>query len=366
MNGAPRIVIVGPASRAPGGIAQFTQRLGEALTTRAQVRVVAFSKLYPGWSPPGRGSSGSAPTVPEHLVRTTAWTPWTWRRARREIERNAPDLLVVQWWHPVFGPLLRSLLRSVNRSGARSVVICHNADPHERFPFARRLTVRALREAHEVITLSAAVTDRVRTLLPQARIRELEHPPNLALETLPQRRRPGQPASLLFFGNVRPYKGLQDLLEALPAVREQVPATLTVAGRFMGSEPAYRKTVRRLGLDDAVALRDAYVPDHEVAALLASADLLVLPYREATQSGLIALAAQTGTPVVATSAGGLPQALGENAVIVPPRDVTALADAIVRAVRTPPPPPVLPRMGWDAFGAALLHALPGRAAVTPA
>jgi glycosyltransferase involved in cell wall biosynthesis len=348
------IVIVGPSSGAPGGIAQFTQRLGEAMTTHGRIRVVSLARLYPGWTPPGRGSSGSTPTVPESITRATAWSPWTWRRARREIARNAPDLLVVQWWHPVFGPLMRSLLRSANRAGARSVVICHNASPHERFPFARGLTAMALREAGEIVTLSDVVAVEARRLAPQALLAELEHPPNLTVEPAPRRSPREGPASLLFFGNVRPYKGVGDLLDALPHVHAQIPVRLRVAGRFLGSMPQYRQQIRRLGIEHLVDLQDAYIPDEEVAPLFADADLLVMPYREASQSGLIALAAQARTPVVATAVGGLPQALGDDAILVPPRDRDALVAGIVRALRTPPSPPREPAMSWADFSAALI------------
>lgn len=363
----PRIVIVGPSADAQGGIAQFTQRLGEALAQQGSVSVVAFERLYPGWTHPGRGSSGVAPTVPQSIVRTTPWTPWTWRRARREVAESAPDLVVVQWWHPVFGPVMRSILRSANRAGARSVVICHNAEPHERFPFSRRLTSIALREASQIVTLSSGVTDKARILAPNAWLTELELPPILDIARVDRQRRPqGRPASLLFFGNVRPYKGLADLLEAIPAIRYRIPVKLTVAGRFLGSAPMYQRAIRRLGIEDIVELRDEYIPDAEVSSLLAAADLVVLPYREASQSGVVALAALAGTPVVATSAGGLQVSLGTNAIIVPPRDHRALGEGILRALRTPPPPPDPPRMGWEAFGTALLTCLHPNPSAAPA
>lgn len=348
--------MLGPSVRAPGGIGHFSRRLSEALAGRAHVADLGFARLYPRWTAAGRQTAPAGP--PSDVARfgtsrVIAWRPWTWHRARREIARAAPDLLVIQWWHPFFGPVTRSLARSARRAGARIVCVCHNAQPHERFPFARWLTARALADADLILAMSASVRDAVIDLAPRAQVVTLEHPPNLALRAARAARTSTQP-SLLFFGTVRAYKGLDDLLEALPAVRAHIPIRLTVAGGFFGSEQRYRAIVRRLGLEDVVDLRPGYVLDGDVEALFAEADLLVLPYRSASQSGIVALAALTGTPVVATAVGGLPEALGANGVLVPPRDPAALAAGIVRALRAPPAPPDVPGADWEAWADATM------------
>jgi len=140
---------------------------------------------------------------------------------------------------------------------------------------------------------------------------------------------------LLFFGLVRPYKGLADLLQALSRVRAELPVRLLVAGEFWEDDTVYRKLVHDLGLDDVVIFYNAYVPDEEVPAFFAAADVVVLPYRQASQSGVVALAQALGRPVIATHVGGLPGMIadGRTGLLVPPSDPEALAEAILRFYR---------------------------------
>jgi glycosyltransferase involved in cell wall biosynthesis len=159
----------------------------------------------------------------------------------------------------------------------------------------------------------------------------------------------GAPAGpvILFFGNVREYKGLEDLVAALPLVRHSVDAMLVVAGTFMEPLERYRKQARALGVEDQIRFVPDYVPDEEVAGLFARSDVVALPYRSAPGSGVLGQAAGAGKPVVATAVGSLPDMVGERGILVPPCDPGALADGLVKALREPPPPPVVEQGAWD-------------------
>jgi glycosyltransferase involved in cell wall biosynthesis len=135
---------------------------------------------------------------------------------------------------------------------------------------------------------------------------------------------------LLFFGLVRPYKGLDVLLEAL--ARVQRPLHLIIAGEFWTDEVAYREQIEALGLATAVTILNKYVPDEEVAALMQTAAVVVLPYRSATQSAVVQVAFGHGKPVITTNVGGLAEAVvdGRTGLVVPPADPAALAAAIER------------------------------------
>jgi glycosyltransferase involved in cell wall biosynthesis len=162
---------------------------------------------------------------------------------------------------------------------------------------------------------------------------------------------------VLFFGNVRPYKGLRDLIDAFPTVAASANAMLVVAGTFFESIDDYRARIEELDLGDSVRLFDGYVPNEEVAPLFELSDLVVLPYRAASQSGVIPLAATFRKPVVATATGGLAGALAGAGMVVPPDDPDALGAAVVRALQEPPPPP--PPVGqelWDRWCEAILSA----------
>ena len=157
---------------------------------------------------------------------------------------------------------------------------------------------------------------------------------------------PGAP-EILFFGNVREYKGLEDLMEALPLVRRSVDAKLVVAGTFFEPIERFREQARRLGVEGQVSFVSDYVPDEDVASLFARSAVVALPYRSAPGSGVLGQAAVAARPVVATSVGSLPALIGERGVLVAPNDPAALADGLVGALREPPPPPLVDEGAWD-------------------
>jgi glycosyltransferase involved in cell wall biosynthesis len=159
---------------------------------------------------------------------------------------------------------------------------------------------------------------------------------------------------VLFFGNVRPYKGLRDLIEAWPRVRAEQNTLLVVAGTFFESIDSYKEQIHRLGVSGSVRLFDEYIPNEDIPALFALSDLLVLPYRSASQSGVIPLAASFGKPVVTTNVGGLPEALAGTGVVVPPNNPSALGAAVIHALQDSPPPPPTGHHLWREWRNAVL------------
>jgi glycosyltransferase involved in cell wall biosynthesis len=153
---------------------------------------------------------------------------------------------------------------------------------------------------------------------------------------------------------VRPYKGVRDLIDAFPQVTASTDAVLVVAGTFFESIDDYRARIEELGLGGAVRLFDEYVPNEEVTTLFELADLVVLPYRSASQSGVIPVAATSRKPVVATAVGGIPDALAGSGMLVPPRNPDALGAAIAQALENPPPPPVVEAGLWSRWCDAVL------------
>ena len=138
---------------------------------------------------------------------------------------------------------------------------------------------------------------------------------------------------LLFFGFVREYKGLMYLIEALPAIRKRLPdAKLLVVGDFFDDKQKYLRRIEELGVASMVVIYDGYIPDREVGTYFSAADLVVLPYESATQSGIVQIAYAFGKPVVVTSVGGLPEVVedGRTGFVVPPKNAGALAEAVVR------------------------------------
>ncbi len=341
-----RFALVGPAFPLRGGIAQHTSGLARALHRDHQVLVATFSRQYPRLFFPGsRQRLAAAP--PPGGVAAQPWldslNPWSWRRCGRRIARFEPDAVILQWWHPFFSPSYASLMRTLRRSWGRPLMLfCHNVYPHERMPgplrwLEARLIGRVFSLADGFLVQSSELGREVASFQPRAPQRLVSHPiydhfapwdPGLS-ELSPSDR---EPARLLFFGKIRRYKGLEVLLEALGRLDGKLEFEATIAGEFyLDSRPLHR-LADRLGLAKRIRWESRYLPDSEVPALFRSADLVVLPYLEATQSGVIPLAYQFEVPVIATSVGGLSEQVrdGKTGFLCPPGDAAALADAVLR------------------------------------
>jgi len=228
------------------------------------------------------------------------------------------------------------VLAGARRGGAATVMIADNLIPHEARPFDRAFTRMVTARTDAYLVMSEAVEADLERLVPGAAHRRVPHPVYAHFAD-PRGRAAAREALgltgdvLLFFGFVRRYKGLDVLLEALPRVRARRDVTLVVAGEFYEPVAATRDRIARLGLEGAVRLLDRYIPDEEVGALFAAADCAVLPYRAATQSGVVLAAYAAGCPVISTRVGGLPEVVEEGVTghLVPPEDPEALAQAIL-------------------------------------
>jgi glycosyltransferase involved in cell wall biosynthesis len=356
---SPRIVLVGPGPGVRGGIAQFNTHLAQALTREgATVTMVTFSRMYPRWTRAGRQGGSAATDLPGVVLKEVLipWRPWTWISAGREIRDARANVMALQWWHPMFALCYAALAIFARARGTRTVFVCHNAEPHESFVLSDALTRLALRRGDQLFALSQAVADDLAALNPGTVIACLGHPPYTALSKLDpaaqarweERINAGGKKVVLFFGNVRPYKGLSDLIAALPAIRSEVPVVLVVAGTFFESADVYRTQIRDSRLEGDVRLFPGYVPDGEVGALFAVADLVVLPYRSGSQTGIVPLAAQFGTPVVVTAVGGLSEGVGATSRVSPPGRPEKLAEAVVASLKDPAPAPP-PKAQWHTW-----------------
>jgi len=336
----PRIALLGPAYPFRGGMAQFLAFVYRALAPRAEVAQFSFSRQYPAFLFPGKTQhdvSREPLRVPAEPV-LDAVAPWRWPAAGRRVAAWRPDALVVNWWLPFFGPPYAAVMAAARRAGAVNILLAHNLVPHERRPLDRFLTGLVLARSDGFLVASAAVEQELRGLVPGARYRRVLHPVYDQYATAEPRAAARAALglageTLLFFGFVRAYKGLDTLIDAMPAIlRERPQATLVVAGEFYDPVEPYRRRIAELGLGERVRLLDRYLPDEEARQLLAAADVCVLPYRMATQSGVLQVAYGAGCPVIATRVGGLPEfvAEGVSGFTVPPDDPAALAAAALR------------------------------------
>lgn len=338
-----RIGVVGPAFPYRGGIAQFLAVLCSELETRGHtLRVFNFSRQYPSLLFPGRAqTTNSRPSIAVESERTVdSLNPFTWLSTYSKLKSFKPDMVLLSWWTPFFGPCFWTISFLLRRFAKVPVVyVCHNVLPHERRMVDRPLTRLALGESDFLVLLSGQSEGELGEVAPKARHVTLYHPrysfflrPGLTRDAA--RAKLGlEGKTLLFFGYVRPYKGLGVLIDAFGLyARDEKTARLLVVGEFYEDRGPYEERIRKLGLEDRVSLVDRYVSDEEVADYFMAGDLLVLPYLSATQSGVIQIAQSFGLPVVTTDVGGLPEVVedGKTGFLVPPGDPEALRAAIAK------------------------------------
>ena len=333
-----RIALVGPAHPLRGGIAQYTGSLHGELERRHRVRIFSFRKLYPRLLFPGSSELDRSPSawrVPSvRLLRPLS--PGSWAAAARRIAAWEPELLVFQWWHPFFAPAYADLVRRVRkRSAAVILFLCHNVFPHERMGsrLLETMLVRmAFRRVDGFLVQSRDLARQVREFRPDAPVRTVHHPAySFYRRWDSESTRPGEKPCILFFGNIRAYKGLDVLIEAFARVRRELEAELVVAGEFYSDPGPLKERVRALGLDGEVRWTGGYVPNREVPSLFRRAHVVALPYRSATQSGIVPLAYQFGVPVIASDVGGLSEVVldGRTGLLFPPGDSERLASLLV-------------------------------------
>jgi glycosyltransferase involved in cell wall biosynthesis len=356
-----KLALLGPAHPLRGGIAYYLAILHRELERAGhEMTFVGFRKQYPERVPnlpgirklrfPGsdqRESGGESIPVPA-VPLFVPWNPWSWYRTARAVQKSGARAVVLKWWVPFFGPgylgvtwLVHALAR------VRVIAILDNVVPHEGWPLGRLITRLGLGAMDGFIAQSKAVESELLSLLPRTpteRIRLVPHPTYDFTAAAPPdaataRRELGIAESrvILFFGFIKAYKGLGVLLDAAPQLRSLLGEDfrLLVVGDFYEDEAPYRQQIEKLGIADRLTLVSGYVSNEEVPRYFTAADLVVLPYLSATQSGIVQVAYRYDRPVVTTRVGGLPEFVteGETGYLVPPGDAVALADAVARFYR---------------------------------
>ena len=343
-----RLALIGPVYPYRGGIAHYTTALYRALRKQGhEVLLISFSRQYPQWLFPGK-SDRDPSQKPLEAGDAHYWldsmNPITWLATVSRIREYSPDAVILQWWVPFWALAWSSIVWLLQRFAAtKTVYICHNVVPHEDGWLDRFLARRVLGRGDVAIVHSEQDRKKLLDLLPRAHVHVTHHPTyRVFAENAPTASQARKELHLdndtpviLFFGFVRPYKGLNYLIEALPTVLERLEVHLLIAGEFWDSAETYLDLIQSLQLENHVTLVDQYVPNEEVGVYFASADLVALPYVDATQSGIVQMAFGFGVPVLTTTVGGLGEAVhdGVTGLLVRPRDSQALASAILRYFR---------------------------------
>ncbi len=338
-----KVVLIGPAYPLRGGLATYNERLARAFQAAGdEVRIVTFLLQYPDFLFPGQTqfSTEAGPADLSIEVSLNSVNPLSWLAVGRRLRRERPDLVVFRFWLPLMGPALGTVARLVRGNGhTRVVAITDNVIPHEKRPGDGPLTRYFLSACDGFVTMSRSVlADLQRLGFGQKPALYRPHPlydnfgpakpKAVALAAL------GLPAAVpyvLFFGFIRAYKGLDILLEALADPRvAALPVKLIIAGEFYEDAAPYEALIQKLNLESRLVRATNFIPNERVADYFSAADMVIQPYKNATQSGVSQVAYHFGRPMLVTDVGGLAELIPNGIVgyVVPPT-ATAIADALI-------------------------------------
>ena len=316
---AKQVVIIGPAHPLRGGgISTFNQRLcKQFLQDGYDCSIYSFSLQYPALLFPGTSqyTDEPAPEGIEIYSVINSIHPLNWLQVGNELRRVRPDLIIVRFWIPFMAPALGTILRRAKKNKHTKVIaITDNVVPHEKRPGDNMLIRYFLKACDGFVTMSEKVMADLRSFEPSKPAILQPHPLydnfGAAIPKSAARAHLGiadDARIVLFFGFIRKYKGLDLLLEAMQLLKKDPrPIRLLIAGEFYGNEEQYKTQISKLGIAGQLLLHTQFIPDSEVKYYLCAADVVVQPYRNATQSGVTPLAYHFEVPMIVTNVGGLP------------------------------------------------------------
>ncbi len=368
-----KIAVVGPFPPYRGGIAQFSSRLIDTLSTsfpENEYVPVSYRRLYPSFLFPGtsqieplEGQSSS-----EAVKLLDSCNPIRWFSARRFFRKHSFNWIIVQWWNPFFAPVF---LTSIPK-GVKCAAICHNVIPHEGFPLSRRLTSRFIKRMDLLVTHSASDLDEVESMNGRSDTLGLYLPLydqylNPDLDRTIARQELGYSSDaqiVLFFGLIRPYKGLMDLIEAMKLLPRKI--SLLIVGECYSDRSEILKAIESEELSGRVRWIDEFVPDNQVAKYFLASDVVTLPYRHATQSAVAQIALSFGRVLILTDTGGLSELVdqGRTGFLSEPCSPLSISSSIISGIELSADPNLRDRIdkkasefSWTAYAQRLMDRL---------
>ena len=312
-----KIIILGTAWPYRGGLATFNERLARQFMSEGhEVEVWTFTLQYPSFLFPGKTQYTNEPAPRDLVIRRelNSCNPFNWIKVGKAVRKAAPDLLICCYWMSFFAPSYGLVSKMAQRNGkTRCVALVHNMIPHEPSILDKLFAPYFVKRQNGFVALSESVVKDIEAISHQHSAVSSPHPiydhygermtkegacKALGLDA--------QKDYMLFFGLVRAYKGLDLLLDAFGKVKDSLPnLQLIIAGEFYEDEDKYRTQIADLGLTERVIIRNEFVPDGDLRKYFGAADLIVQPYKTATQSGVTQVAFHFEKPMLVTNVGGL-------------------------------------------------------------
>jgi len=337
-----KLVIIGPAWPLRGGLSAFDEKLATQFTEKGiQTRIDTFSLQYPSILFPGKSQYTTDPK-PNNVnieVCINSINPFNWIKIGLKLYREKPDLIIVRFWIPFLAPCLGTILKIAKKNKHTKVIsIVDNMIPHEKRIGDRLLTNYFVKTVDGFIAMSEKVKNDIKTFSHKP-VSISPHPifnhfgdPITKLEARLQLGLPKEDKIILFFGYIRKYKGLDLLIHAMAnEAIKKLGIQLMIVGEFYEDASAYHDLVSSLGLQDQIKFYSNYIPDGEVKNYVCSADFIIQPYRNATQSGVTPLAYHFEKPMLVTNVGGLADTVPnlKTGIVVAPT-----TEAIAKGIET--------------------------------
>ena len=350
-----RILVVAPTAPQRGGIAQFSTMLVNALQQSHTVTFWAIDPVYPAWLFPGNTAAdpSSRPVTCPIATRVHGWNPCAWLRVWRTVKPEEYDILVWQWWTPYWVAFLLVLLRQARIRGIPTIALNHQLIEPDATAWQGAIAELMLRCADAVIDFGTpSAPSGTRRCLPLPIHDAIIDHHGAGADIRARFAIPADHRVVLCFGFVRPYKGIDIIVRALHATPDTLH--LLVVGEWWRKNPVLRNLCAHPAIRSRVHIVDAYIPNEEVADYFAAADVVALPYRSGTVSGVATLAAALGVPLLVSAVGAL-AGLAAVRDVVHPNTPDAWATALTRLCDTPRAPvaPVPAQPSWQALQRAI-------------
>jgi glycosyltransferase involved in cell wall biosynthesis len=340
-----KIIILGSAyPLRAGGLTTFNERLAQEFQNLGhEVIIYTFSLQYPSLFFPGKTQYAIRP-APKGInikVRVNSINPFNWIKVGWDIKRENADLLIVRYWIPFMAPCLGTIAGIAKKNKkTRVVTIADNILPHEKRVGDSLLTRYYIKKSDGYVTLSKSVLKELEEFQPGNKPRIYSPHPlydNFGdkisrEEALSILKLSPDYKYILFFGFIREYKGLDILLEAMAdPILDDLPLKLIVAGEYYSSDQEYVKIIREKSLGNKLVMHTNFISNEKVAAYFCASDLVVQPYKDASQSGVTQVAYHFGIPMVVTNVGALPEMVPHmvSGIVVKP-DAKSVANGIFR------------------------------------
>ncbi len=335
-----QIALISVAPPYRGGISKQTSILVENLSKNHSVDVINYSRQYPDFLFPGKTQYLDDKSENDNSSRMIdSINPLTWFSTGNKLAKKNYDLVIFRFWNPFFAPALGVIAGIIKKKSSytKLMSLCDNILPHEKTPLADFLTTYLFDKLDGHIVQSSQTENELQEVVENPVYEKRFHPiyTNFPkkIDKITARKKLGLSAKniILYFGIIRDYKGFDILLNAIAELKDSgLDFHLLAGGECYGSDEKYTQLISNLGISDYITWHNKYIPDSEVSNYFSAADVVALPYRTASQSGVTQIAYSYDLPVIVTKVGGLPEIVdeGQSGFTIEPENPTELANIL--------------------------------------